>query len=385
MTFHAKRCWALVPVLLFMVLPSCKDKSEEKAVVIPEVNVVTAGQRDIPVYSEYVGQTLGETDVEIRSRVEGWITGIHFKEGSVVKKGQLLYTVDDLPIRTRIDAAAGQVGRARTLLAKSKADLDRVRPLTEMNALSKRDLDAAVASYEAAKEEVRIAEAALNTANIELGYTRITAPVSGIIGISSAQVGDYVGKVPTVSQPLTTISSTGNVRVRFPIAEAELLRFASLQKSGDGVLNKDLPVRLILSDGNTFSQTGKLDLANREVDAQTGSILIQAVFPNSMGVLRPGQYVKVRFKTEEHKAAVIVPQQAINQLQSIYQVFLVNDSNKVVPKVVKVGARVGSNWIINEGLKQGDRVAIVGNAIVNPKVPIKPIQMKWDYDSTIAN
>ncbi|MBZ5858218.1 efflux RND transporter periplasmic adaptor subunit [Flavihumibacter profundi] len=387
MKIIGNHAWILAPGLFCLLFSSCKEKKNEQQVINPEVNIVAAGQRDIPVFSEYTGQTLGESDIEIRARVDGWITGIHYKEGDVVRKGQLLYTIDDLPIRSRIDAAAAQVGRAKTLMSKAKADLDRVKPLADMNALSKRDLDAAVASYEAAREEVNISEAALHTANIELSYTRITAPVSGIIGISKVQIGDYVGKVPGVGEPLNTISSTGSMRVRFPVAEDEMLKFFKARQTGGQAMlaNKDLPVNLVLSDGTLYPVAGRLDLANRQVDPETGSILIQAVFENKLGLLRPGQYVKVRFKTNEYKGAIVVPQQAVNQMQSIYQVYLVNDSNKVVPTVVKAGARVGSNWIITEGLKDGDKVAIVGNAVVNPKVPIKPIQMKWNYDSTITN
>jgi membrane fusion protein (multidrug efflux system) len=365
---------------------ACNEKKEAPVTVVPEVNVVTVNQATVPVYTEYVGQTYGISDVEIKSRVDGWVTSINFKEGSMVQKGQLLYVIDDLPILTRIDAAQGKLAEAKTMMAKTKSDLDRVEPLAKMNALSQRDLDAARANYDAAKSEVDVASAALSNAKIELGYTRITSPVSGIIGISQVMVGDYVGRA-AMGKPLNTVSAVGDIRVRFPISEAEYLRFAKRIRGSKEQIQKiaEIPITLVLGDGSTYTESGKIDLANRQIDPQTGSILLQALFVNKQNLLRPGQYVKVRFKTDEYKDALLVPQQAVNQLQSIYQVYTVNDSSKLVPRTVKAGARVGSNWIIDEGLKPGEKVAVVGNAAINLKNPIKQIEMKWNYDSTIRN
>jgi membrane fusion protein, multidrug efflux system len=381
-----ERTHFLAVTLLVTGLMGCGNKEEKKEVVIPEVNVVAAGQLTVPVYTEYVGQTLGLSDVEIRSRVDGWITSMHFKEGDQVKKGQLLYVIDDLPIRSRIDAAEGRVAEARTMMVRAKSDLDRVEPLTKMNALSQRDLDAAVANYEASKSQVEVANAQLQNAKIELSYTRITSPISGVIGISSALVGDYVNQ-GGMGKSLNTVSSLGDIRVRFPISESEYLRFAKRIRSDKDQIQRvvEIPIELILGDGSTYSEKGRIDLANRQVDPQTGSLLMQAVFTNKQNLIRPGQYVKVRFKTDEYKDAVMVPQQAVNQLQSIYQVYVVNDSSKVVPRVVQAGARVGSNWIITSGLKAGEKVAVIGNAVVNPKNPIKQNPMNWNYDSTIRN
>jgi membrane fusion protein (multidrug efflux system) len=381
-----ERTHFLAVTLLVTGLIGCGNKEEKKEVVIPEVNVVAAGQLTVPVYTEYVGQTLGLSDVEIRSRVDGWITSMHFKEGDQVKKGQLLYVIDDLPIRTRVDAAEGRVAEARTQMVRTKSDLDRVEPLAKMNALSQRDLDAAKANYEASKSQLEVANAQLRNAKIELGYTRITSPITGIIGISSALVGDFVNQ-GGMGKSLNTVSSLGDVRVRFPISESEYLRFAKRIRGDKEQIQRvvEIPVELILGDGSTYSEKGRIDLANRQVDPQTGSLLMQAVFANKQNLIRPGQYVKVRFKTDEYKDAVMVPQQAVNQLQSIYQVFVVNDSSKVVPRVVQAGARVGSNWIITSGLKAGEKVAVIGNAVVNPKNPIKQNPMNWNYDSTIRN
>lgn len=381
----ARQAGTLMAALaLYAGLPGCKSGSTDAPPqVAPEVNVVAAALRDVPVFAEYVGQTYGEKDVEVFSRLDGWVTGMYFKEGSAVTKGQLLYTIDDLPVQNKIDAAAGRLAQAQTQLVKAEADYSRVRPLADMNALSKRELDAATALVNAAKAEVSIAQAQLGTANVELSYTRVKAPVSGIIGISRVQSGDYVGRM---SGSLNTISSLGVVRVRFSLAERDFLSYTRQQQKTDSLFGQGsgkMPVQLILSDGSTYYERGYIDLANREIDPATGSILLQAVFQNNQKLLRPGQYVKVRLQTGLHRNAVLVPQQAINQLQNLQQVFVLNDSSKVVPRMVKAGKRVGNNWIVEEGLRQGETVAIVGNAIIKPNLVVRPVTMPWDYDASM--
>jgi membrane fusion protein, multidrug efflux system len=377
-----KLTWVVAATLL-TCFNSCKQKDEKKEIIQPEVNVVVTGQKTVPVYKEYVGQTLGITDVDIRSRVDGWVTAMHFKEGDFVRKGQLLYTIDDLPIRNRVDAAEAKLAEAKTMQVRSKSDLDRVEPLTKMNALSQRDLDAARANYNASLSQVAAAEAQLRNAKVELGYTRILSPIAGTIGISQVMTGDYVN-AGSLGKPLNTVSAVGDVRVRFPISETEYLDFRKRSGGSNEATRKlaDVAVNLILGDGSIYQESGRLDLANRQIDPQTGSLLIQAIFANKDNLLRPGQYVKVRFQTDEYKDAILIPQQAVVQLQNLFQVYVVNDSSKIVPRTVQTGARVGSNWIITEGLKAGEKVAIVGNAAVNPKVPIKQIPMNWNYDST---
>lgn len=369
-------------LVIVTVIFSCKDK-EEKPVLVPDVNVVAAGKLTVPVFTEFVGETYGISDVNIRSRVAGFLTSIHFKEGQQVEKGQLLYVVDDRNIITRIDAAEAQLAQARTYMVKAKADLDRVEPLTKMNALSQRDLDAARATYEASKSEVAAAEAALRNAKIDLGFTRITAPITGVIGLSKVLVGDFVNQ-GAMGEPLNIISALGEVRVRFPISESDYLRFAKRAKekgiAAEGA--RDYPVELVLSDNSVFPEMGKIDLANRQIDPQTGSLTMQAVFQNKERLLRPGQYVKVRLKTDEYKDAIMIPQNAVNQMQSVYQVFVIGDSSKLKPRVIVPGARVGSNWIVSEGLKEGEKVAIIGNASINFRNPVKPVMINWNYDST---
>jgi membrane fusion protein (multidrug efflux system) len=290
--------------------------------------------------------------------------------------------VQDDELRDREQAAQAQLSEANVILTRTKSDLDRVKPLAEMNALSQRDLDAAQASYDAQQQAVEAAGAALNNARTQLSYSRITAPISGTIGVSKVQVGDYVRKSIGPEAAINTISILGAMRVRFSITENDYLKF-SQKMTRDKV--KNLEVHFILNDGSIFPETGRLDFANREIDPTTGSLLVQAVVENKSRLLRPGQYMKVRFKSDEIPNAVLVPQQAINQMQSMYMAFVVNDSSKINPRPVKTGVRSGSNWVISEGLKPGEKVALIGNALIKPGTTIKPVLNPYSYDSTSAN
>ena len=380
-----KRDLVLFGILIVgLMFNSCKsDEGAAKALPVPDVNVVAAGKITVPVYTDYVGQTYGISDVNIRSRISGYVVSMHFKEGQTVQKGQLLYVVDDRNIQARIDAAEAQVAEARTYMVRAKADLDRVGPLTKMNALSQRDLDAAVAAYNASMAQVAVAEAGLRNAKVDLSFSRITSPITGTIGLSKVLVGDFVSQ-GALGEPLNTVSAIGEMRVRFPVSETEYLRFAKRGRdigTGHAKLT-EVPVELVLGDNSIFNEMGKIDLANRQIDPETGSLTLQAIFQNKERLLRPGLYVKVRFMSDEYKDAIMVPQNAVNQLQGVYQVFTIGDSSKLKPRVVVPGARVGSNWIIKEGLAEGEKVAVIGNANINPKNPVKPIPFTWNYDST---
>ena len=371
-------CLLLTAGSLFI---ACKEKKTQIGAVIPEVSVVPVGQKTVSVYAEYVGQAYGESDVEIRPRVEGWVESIHFREGSMVLKGQLLYVIQDDELRDREQAAVADLAQANIMLAKNKADLDRVKPLAEMNALSKRDLDEAQANYDAQLEAIAAAKAALNNARTQLSYTRILSPLTGRIGISKVQVGDYVRR--TINEEgINTVSSLGEMRVRFGITENDYLRF-SKEKTPAELRNLD--VEFILNDGTVFPEKGKLDVANREIDPATGSMTVQATVPNKSGLLRPGQYVKVRFKASEIPNAVLVPQEAINQMQNVYMAYVINDSSKINPRPVQVGSRIGGNWVITGGLQPGEKVALVGNAMVKPGMVVKPVAKPYSYDSTRSN
>ncbi len=371
--------------VLFLSICSCGEDQTKKPEVSSEVNVVAAGKENIPVYSEYVGQTFGLSDINIAPRIDGWITGIFFTEGSLVQKGSLLYTIDDQPSINKVDEAKADLAKIQTQMENQKAELGRVKPLADLHALSQRDLDYATANYQAALNEVTAAEARVANAKIDLSYTRITAPITGVIGISKVQVGDYVNRT-VMGSGINAISSLGDVRVRFEVAESEYLRFKQRNETEKSALNfAKVPVELILGDGSVYNVKGSLQLTNRQIDANTGSILVQALFKNPEGLLRPGQYIKVRFKTEEFTNAIVIPQQAVNQMQNIYQVFLLTDSNTIKPQIIKVGSRVGSNWIVTDGLKEGNKVVIVGSTALNSSTKVNPRMISWNYDSTSRN
>ena len=363
-------------------LLSCEEQKQQKEQVAPEVMTVSVIQKTVPVYGEYVGETYGKADVAIQPQVDGTIVGIHFTEGSIVSKGQLLYTLDDETLRNKVELAEARHAQATTMMVKAKADLDRVEPLATMKALSQRELDAAKAAYQASKSEVDIASAALKNAKIDLEDATLRAPISGIIGISKLQVGDHVAKL-NLGESLNMVSSIDQIRVRFTISEDEYLEFARRSKNnGDFMVTGKLPVVLILSDGTIYDQTGSINFTNRQIDPSTGSLLVQALFSNPKQLMRPGQFVKVRIQKDLYPDAVVVPQQAINQLQSKYQVFVVDDSSRIQPKLVVVGQRIGSNWIVTEGLKPGEQVAIVGSMMLKPAMQVRSKQLSWNADST---
>lgn len=355
------------------LFPGCEQKQE---VVIPpaQVNVVTAIQNDVPLYEDFVAQVYGKSDVDIRARVEGWVTSVNFKEGSVVKKGDLLYTIDDIEYKNNLDKQASEVTRAQTELTRAESELSRVRPLTELNALSQKDLENAVAQYEGAKAHVAAMRSTLENAKVELGYTRVTAPFEGIIGISNVRVGDYVSRAGGTSV-LTTISSVDGVRVRFQISEREYLRIAQLTQEELASAKKN--VELILADGTIYSEKGEVDFANREIDPKTGTLTIEASFPNPTGLLRPGLFVKTRVLLNTATAAVLIPQRAVFQLQNLNQVFIVTDSSTLKATTIETGQKVGDAWIIKSGLKAGDRVAIVGSAGLTANAKIEVVDQAW--------
>jgi membrane fusion protein (multidrug efflux system) len=371
--------WLLVLVL---ALAACGKKSETVSLPPVKVNVVKAVQDDVPLYEEFVAQTFGMSDVDIRSRVEGWVTSVNFKEGSAVKKGQLLYVVDDVQYQTRVDREASELTRAKTELVRAQNELNRVKPLTEMNALSKKDLDNATASYEAAQAQVNASSASLQNAKIEFGYTRVYAPFDGVIGISNVRVGDYVSRAGS-SSVLATISSINAVRVRFQISEREYLRIAKLSQEELASARKN--VQLILADDSVYPQKGEVNFADRQIDPKTGTLTIEANFPNPNGLLRPGLFVKTRVLLSTVADAVMVPQRAVFQLQSLSQVFTVTDSSTLKVAIVETGQKVGDAWIITKGLKAGDRVAVIGTASLTPNSKIEAVDMKWPDDAQKIN
>jgi membrane fusion protein (multidrug efflux system) len=363
-------------VLLFglIILQSCKD-TEQKQMPVVDVPYIEVQQEDVPVYQEFVGQTFGASDIGLKSRVNGWVTGIHFQEGSLVKKGQLLYSVDPQQYQTKVDQATGQYAAAVANLANAEANLKRIRPLAQSNAVSKRELDAAVAAYDAAKAQVDANQANVSNQKIELGYTKIYSPLDGIIGISEVRVGDYVSG--TGSQLLATVSKTTTVRVRFSMSETEYLRIQRILKANPEAIKKSIETEMILSDGSTYNEKGTINFADRQIDPLTGTITIEASFPNTDGLLRPGQFVRVKMVIERKKDAFIVPQRAVLDMQGIYQVVKIDKSNKIEMAVVNAGIQTGRFWVIDSGVSKGERLALIGNIFIKNGMTVKPVPANW--------
>ncbi len=290
-----------------------------------------------------------------------------------MKKGQLLYSIDPSELKEALAQAKAKVAQAETGLAYAVSDVARYRPLAEINAVSKRDLDAAVAKEEAGQAEVLAAKAAQAIAEINLSYSRVTAPLAGLIGISKAKVGDYVGQGFGTSL-LNTISRVDPIRVRFSITERQFLEYA--RRRASAAVEEGGPSRpaieMILADGTVHPQKGYIDVANREVSAGTGSLMLEAVFPNPEGWVRPGQYAKVRAVVETLKGALVVPQRAVVELQGQYQVYLVGPDDTVAIRPVTPGPRFGDGWVMSQGLAAGDRVIVEGLQKVRSGIKVAP-------------
>ncbi len=362
--------------ILLLLSLSCKDTNKPQAAMAPEVSVVMVQKSDLPLYAEYVGQAYGLSDVQIQARVQGMITGMFFKEGTRVAAGDLLYTIDDLPYQSKLAQADGQLADAQTQLVKAKSDLDRVKPLAASNALSKRDLDAANAAVGAAEGRLKAAKAARDNAAIELGFCKVKAPIAGLIGISNVRVGDFVGALNTHS--LNTISDLSQMRVRFPISENDYLDYIEKNKQKDFESPTKRDVELYTSNGIKYALPASFNLANREIDPSTGSLIIEVLASNPQGDLKPGQYLKVRFVSESLKGALVVPQRAVQQLQNLFQVSILGDSNKIENRIVQMGPRVGENWVVKEGLAEGDKVVLLGNKMIRANTIVTPIMVEND-------
>jgi membrane fusion protein, multidrug efflux system len=371
-------CLFLVVALVFS---SCKGKKEGPVAVPIEVPVVQVMQQNVALESEYAGETYGEADVEIRTRVEGWVLSMNFKEGTMVRKGQLLYTIDPLPYQNAVDEASAALADANGLMIKARNDLDRIEPLAAIGAISQRELVAAQASYTSSKAMVESSEAALRNAKIELGYCNVLAPISGMIGISKVKVGDYVNAGPQFI--VNTVSSMDNIRVRFTISEKEYLRITRLMQTlGLKLGAKGDAVSMTLDDGTRYPLKGRINFADRQVDPSTGAMTLEAQFRNTDNLLRPGQYVKLRLVTELRDNALLIPQRAVNEMQGSFQVFTVADSNKLDIKLIKLGPRYNMSYVVEGGLSKGDRIVIGGTQMLRSGTVITPIDKQWSPDST---
>jgi membrane fusion protein (multidrug efflux system) len=375
---HLVRYLGIIAMVLPVVLFSC-NKKETATAPPPKVQVIKALQTTVPIPVDFVGQTYGYKDIPIRVRTDGFLTGLYFQEGSAVRKGQLLYTIDPEPLKAIEADKISKVTEAKTRMVKAESDLNRIRPLAEINAVSQRDLDAAVAEYEASKARVDAAEAELKYARINLSYTSISSPIDGIIGRTEAKTGEYVGKAPN-PVVLNTVSSIDSILVNFSIGEADYIRLSRIAIERKGRINagetpeaqKQARISLILSDGSTFDEPGRVNFLDREIDPSTGTMLIQVVFANPDKLLRPGQFARVRVVLAEVENGILIPQRCVKEFQGTYQVYTLNANNEIVVKNLKMGPKVGSMWMVESGLTADEAIVFEGLNIIRPGMKAQP-------------
>jgi membrane fusion protein (multidrug efflux system) len=413
--------WAVAGVLVatvFGAIIHVGAKSTPQAPSRPTVEVAPVEQKDVPIYGEWIGTLAGQVNADIKAQVAGYLLRRDYQEGSYVQKGQLLFEIDPRPFQAALDQAKGQLAQAEAQLVqaeaqlataeanqhKSELDVDKYTPLAKAEAVSQQDLDNAVqtnlankaqvqaakAAITAAKAQIQAGQAALETANINLGFTRVASPINGIAGISQAQVGDLVS---ASSGALTTVSTLDPIRDYFTVSEQTYLElhatamskirrpttdftispqeFLKLQQQLSSSDPRRWKLQLILADGTTYPYEGDFYFADRSIDQNTGSIQLAALFPNPGNVLRPGQYGKVRAVVSERKGALMVPQPAVTEMQGSYEVAVVGPDDRVAIRPVKVGERVGTRWVIEEGLKPGEHVVVEGQQMLRPGLTVQ--------------
>jgi membrane fusion protein (multidrug efflux system) len=415
---------ALTVIVIALLIAVGGSKSKEKAPATApppaSVEVAQVSRQDVPLYSEWIGSLDGMVNAEIRAQVTGYLLRPNYKEGSFVRKGQLLFEIDPRPFQATLDQANGDLAKAQAQLAqansqllqaqaqlaqaeanqvKAQLDVDRNTPLAKEKAITTQEYDNSVQANIAAKAQVKAAnagvetaksaivaanaaveaaKASVKTAELNLSFTKITSPIDGVAGIAQAQVGNLIQPNNPNSSSLTTVSTLDPIKAYFTLSEQEYLNYArrnSIQsKWGAGA--KGLELELVLADGSTYPQKGKFFVADRQVDQKTGSIRLAGTFPNPGNTLRPGQYARVRAITSIRESALLVPQRAVTELQGSYRVAVVSNDNKVNIRPVKVGPRVGSMWVIEDGLKPDERVVAEGTQKVRPDAAVNPIPFK---------
>jgi len=389
-TISKRKLWiggVLCLVVIGIVIGATRPKHESgvQPSASPEVQVVQVEQKDVPIFGEWIGTLDGFTNADVRAQVTGYIMKQGYQEGAFVKKGQLLFEIDPRPFRAALDQAKGQLAQATAMLANAQAvqgrtelDVNRYTPLAREQAASQQDLDNAVQNNMAAKAtvataeaQIKSAEAAVETAKINLDFTRLVAPIEGIAGQAQLQVGALVN---LSSVPVTSVSTVDPIKVYFTVGEPQYLawrkRFPT--ETTRQAADKNLRLELILADGSTYAHEGIFYFADRQVNESTGAIRIAGLFPNPANILRPGGYGKVRAVIRVQQNALLVPQRAVSELQGGYQVAVVDGENKVSIRTVSVGDRVGNQWVIAEGLKQGERVVAEGIQKVRPGMQVIP-------------
>jgi membrane fusion protein (multidrug efflux system) len=363
-------------LLVLLALPAggCDGKGAEAPAgggPPPRVVVAPVIQKDVPIYMEAVGQTRGSVEVEIRARVEGYLERMNFREGGWVRKGQSLYTIDPQPFQAALASARADLADAQAAVSKADRDVTRFTPLAAEDAISQQELDNALAAQESARARLDAARAAVTTAQLNLAYCHITAPLSGVAGISQVSIGNLVGRGQ--STLLTTLSAIDPIWVRFSIPERDYLEYARRIESSGGprFAQRRGNFRLLLADGSVFDQAGSLRASEPLVDPATGSLTLEAEFPNPRRLLLPGQFARVQAMVETRQGALLVPQRAVTELQGSYLVTVVRDDGTVEQRPVRTAQRIGSYWVIDSGLKPGERVVVEGQMRLRPGMKVQ--------------
>lgn len=364
----------------WLALGAACGKPELPKPPTPEVLTVPARTENVPIYGEWVGTTAGFVNAQIRPKVEGYLLKQIYRNGAVVQKDELMFEIDPRQFQAQVESARGDLGRAEAALGRSKQNVARYTPLAARGAVSQKELDDAIQSQRANQASVESAQATLDQAQLNLGWTKIHSPIDGVAGIAVAQIGDLVS--PTTV--LTTVSTIDPIKVDFPISEQQYLVFRRSQLRD--AHHTPAKAELILADGTIYPEKGSFYALGREVNPETGTILVEARFPNPKGLLRPGQYGRVRAQIDEHKNATVVPQRALKDLQGTFQVAVVGKDDVIEMRTVEVGPTYGSLWVIDKGVAPGDAVVVEGlqDVKTGTKVIAKPAPSPTPAPSPVA-
>ena len=368
---------ALLGAVIWMLLVTSCHHQAPVVPPPPEVQIITVAPTNVPIFEEWIGTLDGYVNAQIHAQVTGYLLTQNYAEGTDVKKGDLLFQIDPRPFQAALDQANAKLEQDQAQLGKTELDVKRYTPLAKEQAISQEELDNAIQANLAAKAQVQADVAAVESAQLNLGFTKITSPIDGLAGIAMAQIGDLVGQSGSV---LTTVSTLNPIKVYFQISEQSYLNFWRHHAAGSGA-ETNLELQLIFADGSVYPEKGKFFFADRQVNPNTGTLQIVGLFSNANLILRPGQYGRVRAQTRSVTNALLVPQRAVAELQGTYQVAVVGETNAVHLQNVKVGEQIGADWIIESGLKPGDRVVVEGlqKAKAGTEVNPKPFADQTDH------